>query len=119
MSGEQVTVTNVLPLLFETHFQTILNGIDPTQISLKNFDTQGKLVFTNLTVPEITTYTYYDEEQNISEPTVTPSRSSSTIAGIDYKYIDFVYSSGAQHTSYSINFPENTQCDILVVGSRG
>ena len=36
----------------------------------------------------------------------------------DYNYIPFV-NTGANQTSYNINFPENTECDILIVGGGG
>ena len=38
----------------------------------------------------------------------------------DYKYLSFTHSGvSASQTSYTVNFPENTLCDILVVGGGG
>jgi len=36
----------------------------------------------------------------------------------DYKYIPFI-NNGLNQTEYSINFPEETECDILIVGGGG
>ena len=56
---------------------------------------------------------------NIQEPTY-PSSSYITKTTIDseYKYIKFE-NDGNNQTSYYINFPENTECDILLVGGGG
>jgi hypothetical protein len=38
----------------------------------------------------------------------------------DYKYLSFTHSGGTEtQTSYTVNFPESTLCDILVVGGGG
>jgi hypothetical protein len=38
----------------------------------------------------------------------------------DYKYLTFTHSGGTEtQTSYTVNFPESTICDILVVGGGG
>ena len=38
----------------------------------------------------------------------------------DYKYLSFTHSGGSEsQTSYTVNFPESTLCDILVVGGGG
>jgi hypothetical protein len=38
----------------------------------------------------------------------------------DYKYLTFTHSGGTEtQTSYTVNFPESTLCDILVVGGGG
>lgn len=43
-----------------------------------------------------------------------------TTIDADYKYLAFTHSGGSENqTQYSINFPENTTCDILVVGGGG
>lgn len=43
-----------------------------------------------------------------------------TTIDADYKYLAFTHSGGTENqTEYSINFPENTTCDILVVGGGG
>jgi len=38
----------------------------------------------------------------------------------DYKYLAFPHSGGSEtQTPYSVNFPEDTECDILIVGGGG
>jgi hypothetical protein len=54
----------------------------------------------------------------IQEPTSSPSVTKTTIDS-DYKYMSFTYTTGANNTSYSITFNDNTECDILVVGGGG
>jgi len=51
---------------------------------------------------------------------IIPPITSEPIIDIDddYKYIAFT-NTGANQTPYTINFPENTECDILVVGGGG
>jgi hypothetical protein len=50
-------------------------------------------------------------------PIPFPSVTHFTI-NTDFKYISFP-NTGANQTSYYITFPENTECDILVVGGGG
>jgi len=56
--------------------------------------------------------------RSIIEPISSPSVPIITIDS-EYKYMSFAYTSGAIHTSYSITFNENTECDILIVGGGG
>ena len=45
---------------------------------------------------------------------------TSAIINSDYKYLSFTHSGGTEtQTSYTVNFPESTLCDILVVGGGG
>ena len=55
--------------------------------------------------------------QNIQEP--TSSESLITISGTENKYITFEYTSGAENTSYTTDFPEDIECYILIVGGGG
>ena len=42
------------------------------------------------------------------------------LTNYNYKYMSFTHSGGSElQTSYTVNFPENTVCDILVVGGGG
>ena len=42
------------------------------------------------------------------------------LTNYNYKYMSFTHSGGTEaQTSYTVNFPENTVCDILVVGGGG
>ena len=52
------------------------------------------------------------------EPTSSPSVTPIPITGTSRKYISFI-NTGANQTSYTITFPENTECDILIVGGGG
>jgi hypothetical protein len=54
----------------------------------------------------------------ILDPISSPSVANITIDS-DYKYMSFAYTSGATQTSYTMNFQENTECDILIVGGGG
>jgi hypothetical protein len=42
------------------------------------------------------------------------------LTNYNYKYMSFTHSGGSEaQTSYTVNFPENTLCDILIVGGGG
>ena len=42
------------------------------------------------------------------------------LTNYNYKYMSFTHSGGSElQTSYTVNFPENTVCDILIVGGGG
>jgi hypothetical protein len=54
---------------------------------------------------------------NILEPTISTS-GQPIIVDTNYKYFTFP-NTGANQTPYTINFPEDTLCDILVIGGGG
>jgi len=127
VTNEDPTVTNVLALLYDSHFETVSDDVDPTEISLKNFDNQGKFDYDFLKQPPLKNAHSVENIQeptftgdvNIQEPITTLLSSSAQIFGIDYKYISFVNTGESNQTQYTMNFPEDTECDILVVGGGG
>jgi len=103
------TVANVFPLLYSSHFEQISDGLNPNEISIKNINSSGRYDYEFLKVPIV----------NIQEPTSSPSVTKTPISGTEYKYMTFTYTGSGNNTPYSITFPENTECDILVVGGGG
>jgi len=114
-SGSVATVANVFPLLYNSHFEQTSDGLSPNKISVKNINSLGKFDYDFLKVPLIVPV---DTIVNIVEPTSSPSVPKITINS-EYKYTTFTNTSGATNTPYTIIFPENTECDILVVGGGG
>ena len=56
---------------------------------------------------------------NIIEPNITSGGTITPVTfGTDYKYLTFT-NKGENQTVYTVNFPENAECDILVVGGGG
>jgi hypothetical protein len=51
-------------------------------------------------------------------PDVLPYVAPINIPGTDFAYVSLV-NTGATQTSYTMNFQENTECDILIVGGGG
>jgi hypothetical protein len=63
--------------------------------------------------------TYHDPLET-GEPIVTAGGSvTPVIIDADYKYLAFTYSGTGTQKEYTVNFPEDTECDILVVGGGG
>jgi len=56
---------------------------------------------------------------NIIEPNITSGGTITPVTfGTDYKYLTFT-NKGENQTVYTVNFPENAECDILIVGGGG
>ena len=61
---------------------------------------------------EVNVYVKYTED--------IPITISRELTNYNYKYMLFTHSGGTEEqTSYTVNFPENTVCDILIVGGGG
>jgi hypothetical protein len=61
---------------------------------------------------EVNVYVKYTEDIPITIPR--------ELSNYNYKYMSFTHSGGTEaQTSYTVNFPENTVCDILIVGGGG
>ena len=57
--------------------------------------------------------------RNFIEPSVTSGGAITPISiGTEYKYLSFT-NDGSNQKSYSVNFPENTECDILIIAGGG
>ena len=79
----------------------------------------GNVNYKNLIVNDETRTSTTTTTTTIQEPTYTASSYiTKTTIDNDYKYIMFK-NNGNNQTSYSITFPENTECDILVIGGGG
>ena len=65
--------------------------------------------------------TSIDNIGKIQEPDVTSGGTiQPEVIDTDYKYLAFPHSGGSEtQTPYSVNFPEDTECDILIVGGGG
>jgi len=59
------------------------------------------------------------QDTNIQEPTSNPSVAKTPINRTEYKYMNFIYTTDFNNTVYTINFPENTECEILIVSEGG
>ena len=85
------------------------------------YDDANRLDYEFLSEPvagEDITTNYADPIVLLQPPVVSPLIQPIDIDG-DYRYISFPYTTGANNTSYSITFNENTDCDILIVGAGG
>jgi hypothetical protein len=61
----------------------------------------------------------FTKTSNIIEPNITSGGAITPVAiGTDYKYLLFS-NDGSNQTSYTINFPENAECDVLIIGGGG
>ena len=140
-SGSQFETTNDVITLIDADYlvdttYTAGDGIDigddnviTCTVTDTTYDEGNKLGYEYLTEPTQDG----DGVANIDEPTFTQdlliqdpefvflieeptsSVSATTIEGTDYKYLAFPYTSGAENTEYTIDFPEHTLCDIFIV----
>jgi len=103
LNGSSVpTVANVFPLLDNSNFEQMSDGLSPNKISIKNINSSGRFDCDFLKVPPTTPV---DTIVPIQEPTSSPSAAKTTINS-EYKYMTFTYTTGATNTPYTITFNE-------------
>ena len=68
-SGSVPTVANVFPLLYNSHFEQISDGLNPNKISIKNINSLGRFDYEFLKVPAVIPPAIV----SIIEPTSSPS----------------------------------------------
>ena len=105
--------------LFGSNSKYRINGQNLNYTHLEGTPPSGSGNYEDLTVSNKTRTITTTTTTNIQEPTYTSSSYiTKTTIDSEYKYIKFE-NDGNNQTSYSITFPENTQCDILLVGGGG